>query len=404
MYFSQDLDPDYTPFFWRGSLASVHSKYEILDFSDLKNLTTDITHSENDETRRDIQDDQASINIVNEVNALVPPTEVSSTQGEPLQQPRTTDYRVLEEPSAMLNDVQKQDQFLTLTTNTSSTSSIAINIDAGSISDILTTLEDDTIRAGVLDTKMIIENFTSAVDIPTEDIRLKTTPCHQQHVMTASSGYITNAPPQHDPAESQQRVYPEKGCASNDSIGELKTDSTADQTDKDRNGDRTDYVADSSTCSSGYITESVMSGLLSNYDTQQSCSSNTLEQDDQLDNKGSLQYVASSRCASESATGDSECVFKCRSYSKTERSSQHSEHPASTHVEIDSGCNYVPNSPSTSSSSENTEFSSQTSLKLTDIEVDLDSVKFTVNAHQQFDYVNAIEENLFKDVCFDIAP
>ena len=129
------------------------------------------------------------------------------------------------------------------------------------------------------------------------------------------------------------------------------------------NHQRKDSGVDSGGC---YTTESETSGLISNvFDRQESCSS---DQGGLQDENNSFRYVAnsvSSGYASESMTG-------------------------------------VPNSPSTSTC--NRVWHSQTSLGSAGTEnlgeIDLNSVKFTVNAHQEFEYVNAMEDTL-EDVCFE---
>ena len=428
-------------------------------FSDLTDLAGDITNLDDSKRRGNVQDDRASINTFDQVNAPVSPTVLSSTQGEPLTQMHAADYHPLEEH----NGVQNKECFSTLTTTCTNPSDaqVAIDIDAISISDMVASLGGDgtipNIEGDVTDTKTPSETVlctgyvagNGATSIPIEDEppKLETMPGHQHHATgCASSGHITNTEQQH-PAESQQRVYPVKGHGSSgeDSISELQA--PFNHKDKDRSRLRMDYVADSSTCSSGYITaESITSGALSNKpeacNRWKTCSSDTLEQDDQFSDKSSLHYVAksvSSGYASESMTGDSEYAFRCRPYGTTEQGSQHSEHHPSTQDTIISNgkfplptamqttCmpksssygkeqklsdNYNPSASSSSYGTESASWKPHTSLgsENTTIypselgEADLDSVKFTVNAHQQSEYVNAVEEIFFTNVCFDIAP
>jgi hypothetical protein len=327
-----DLDPYYSPSFWKGSLTSFHSIYEKLDFS---KSTTDITHySENCEQQTNIEsEDCASITTVDHVIALVPPSPtVEPTHGELCKQTQTTDYQPGDSSAHFSNS-------FTDTSSTARDASVAIDIDSVSISDVVASLEEETFPNST-NTKSNCEN-PSSEDTATQHVK----------AMHTVAGYI------------QENCITESNT---NTVGTTESVVSGLQValslEKGGNPPRKYSEADSG---GGYVTESETSALISNaYDRQESCSS---DQDGSQDEKHSFRYVAhsvSSGYASESMAGE-------------------------------------PNSPCTRTCDR--VWHSQTSLGSDGTEnlgeIDLSSVKFTVNAHQEFEYVNAMEDTL-EDVCF----
>ena len=233
-------------------------------------------------------------------------------------------------------------QFSSSATDTNSTvRTVAIDIDSVSISDVAS-LEEEMVPS-VINTKTSCENSISEATA-TQHVR----------AMHTAGGYI-----------QENHVTETNTNRAEISAGRVNVPQTPLSLKKGENNPRKDSEVDSGGC---YTTESETSALISNvYDRQVSCSS---DQDGLQDEKNSFRYVAnsvsSSGYASESMTGE-------------------------------------PNSPSTSSTCDRV-WNSQSSLGSDGTknfgEIDLNSVKFTVNAHQEFDYVNAMEDTL-EDVCFE---
>jgi hypothetical protein len=426
-----DLDPYYSPSFWKGSLTSFHSIYEKLVFSE---PTTDITHySENCEQQTNIEsEDCASITTVDHVIALVPPSPtVEPTHGESCTQTQTTNYQP-GEPS-----LRNQDELSTPATNTNSTApDIAIDIDAVSISDILASLKEDhttpnncsglpaseenkntTNRTLHTTTGYVADNGTASVVMEVSVNEETTT----SHVHDSTSDYCRP-----HPAKSLQRVlHLASSCATGyvgeDRIGRLRAPSSTD----DRVGNEpTAKRRCDSTTSSGYATESGDSV----WDRQVSCSSDALEEDDQRNvHSSSLHYVTnsvSSGYASESTT--SENISRCRSFSTTPHYREHQTNtvtelavvsrrddetplyiptaiqPNSLGEEQKLNDRYVNNSCGTMSAAWEPHTSNDTVHF--DFPGDAREQNFTVNAYQQSEYINAIKEAYLTNVCFDITP
>jgi hypothetical protein len=424
-----DLDPYYSPSFWKGSLTSFHSIYEKLVFSE---PTTDITHySENCEQQTNIEsEDCASITTVDHVIALVPPSPtVEPTHGESCTQTQTTNYQP-GEPS-----LQNQDELSPPATNTNSTApDIAIDIDAVSISDILASLkEDHTTPNNCLGLPASDENKNTSnrtlhsttgyvADNGAESVVMEVSVNEEATTSHVHDSTSDNCQPH--PAKSLQRVlHPAGSCAtgyvSEDRIGRLRAPSNTDN----RVEPTAKYRCDSTT-SSGYATESGDSV----WDRQVSCSSDALEEDDQRNvHSSSLHYVTnsvSSGYASESTT--SENISRCRSFSTTPHYREHQTNtvtelavvsrrddetplyiptaiqPNSLGEEQKLNDRYVNNSCGTMSAAWEPHTSNDTVHF--DFPGDAREQNFTVNAYQQSEYINAIKEAYLTNVCFDITP
>ena len=293
----QDLDPYYTPSFWKGSLTSFHSIYEKLAFSE---PATDITHySENCEQQTNIQSgDCASVTTVHHVIALVPPSPtVEPTHEEPCTQTQTTDYQP-GEPS-----LQNQDELSPPATNTNSTAARDASMpDATSISDILAALEgNDTvseIRVAMADTttktsgttchteSVYVTGRPSILMEGSDDVQLK--PCPRQRQSSTSSGYINIS--DSDVHRNQEQMH----LASHQKKFPSPLDSCSDC--KGSNNDKTDEVISRHRIvmsSSNYVTVFVGENEPGACDREEEpCNTDALEQNGQLDNLSTLYYTA----------------------------------------------------------------------------------------------------------------
>ena len=517
----QDLDPYYSPAFWKGSLTSVHSEYEQLQFS---NPLTDVTQMENCK--------QHGINIAVKESGFImtPHTAASSTAGannaaDLSTQSHTSDYR---NPEDTVNGAKKPEQPSTNAISTATDANGSLDLDAISISDVLAILEDDTapestphrnnsisetralplgamtspmtspsLASGISSTKQstgyvqecktgdsnLSQNTGSgSVSIAMENFQElhKSMPSEQKAV---NIGYVNESDmhrhvsftlEQKSPAGIQQTIKQADITASSGHVTEAVVDkrhmppstSATDQDPERGNEQKTDLacVVSHATCSNGYVSESMTSGLLGietdTHTRQATCSRDSFEQENQLGNMHNFQYrtksVSSSGYTSESAAEESG-IFSRQvsrsSHGTAEQGYRHTKHQLSTHVQIGGECTSDPlSSPSESlpystgtysrktscsscslqeelelgkqhsshyiansvgSSGYNTEsaacesencHSPASSKDLTDrkVYVDHDSVKFTVNGNQEFEYVNCIENHLTA-VNFDIA-
>ena len=440
----QDLDPYYSPAFWKGSLTSVHSEYEQLQFL---NPLTDVTQMENCK-QHGIRQDQVSINIAVKESGFVvtPHTAASSTAGadntaDLSTQSHTSDYRNPEEDT--VNGAKKPEQPSTNTISTATDANGSLDLDAVSISDILATLEDDIAP----DTPHRNNSISETRALP---LGIMTSPSLASGISSTrqSTGYVQEC------KTGDSNLSQNTGGSGSVSIAmgnfqELHKSMPSQQ----------------QAVNVGYVNESDMHRHISFTLEQKSPAGiqQTVKQADITASSGHVteavyrtKSVSSSGYASESAAEESGIFSRqvsCSSYSIAEQGYQHTKHQLSTHVQIGGECTNDPlPSPSESlpystgtysrktscsscslqeelelskqhsshyiansvgSSGYNTEsaacesencHSPATSKDLTDrkVYVDHDSVKFTVNGNQEFEYVNCIENHLMA-VNFDIA-
>ena len=158
------------------------------------------------------------------------------------------------------------------------------------------------------------------------------------------------------------------GYISEDSINELTIPSTPNNSDHVKN-EHKDIV----NRTTQYITESVSSGVFSSdYEGQESYFSDDLKQNNDRSSNDYPANSVSTGYVSESEI--TETMSKCGLYNITARE-------------------YL-----------NTNFDDEQPSCTTDTkQADIDSVKFTVDSKQEFDYVNAIEDTM-SDISFDIMP
>ena len=371
----QDLDPLYTPSFWNGSLTSIHSTYERLVFK------TDIgpSYTCDEPTHSEHSEDQVSISTVDQVSALVSPP--IPTQRESHVHPQPTVYH---QAGEHLNSVQIHGW-----SNTNSTPTMSS--DAVSISGILATLEDNTSpnREKYLPNSITNQQGSTSYNMsntastaPSAHITGGISP--EMHSVTGelqgnrnllqtigsgtkhnfkedapNSGYITEseASRQQELLDSAPSVHSTKDYASN----------SEDITEEVKHRPRAISIV-----SSGYATESARSPS-EGYGRCNSWGSNTFEHDSPLENKPTIADSISSGYETRITIEDLEKNFRfCRVYNPTE-----------PHMKELSTRNVYRNIP---------------------LSEELDCVKFTVNAQQQYEYVNALEEHFFADISFEAAP
>ena len=386
----QDLDPLYTPSFWHGSLTSIHSTYERLFFK------TDISHSYTCDkpTCSEHSEDQVSISTVDHVSALVSPP--IPTQRESHVHPQSTAYH---QAGEHLNSVQIHGWSNTNTTP-------IMSIDAVSISDIMATLEDNTVPNTEKNLPDSIRNHQGSTSYT----------LNSDTASTASSAHITGgiSPEMHTVTgvlQGNRNLPQARGSGTNTTTKHIfmedapncgyisESDASRQQEllhsapsvhsakDYASSEDITEEVkqrprAISVVSSSGYASESARS-LSEGYGRCNSWGSNTFEHDSPLEDKPTIADSISSEYETRIIIDDLEKTFRyCRAYSPTE---QHTEELSSDDAE------------------KTTTFTCN--VPLADLgKEELDCVKFTVNAKQQYEYVNALEEHFLADISFEAAP
>lgn len=432
---TQDLDPYYTPSFWNGSLTSIHSVYEKLVVSDVK-TTIPLSDTSDQLSHNDTNEDQVSISTVDQVSALVPPP-------VPIQ-----DELHVQPQSGVSNTVEVQDC-------SSSNPSICIDIEdilednTSSISDAnlprtirshqnsdservdLTNSDYTThITGGISKQSTAMHTLTGYIQewkrnlpqaigsgastvteelIPTHSHIIDSSRNSSQAIGSGTSTFMEDVIPTHsnttDGAMNSSRAI--RGGTSTVMEDGLKLTATHSHTTDGRYvtnyrqqeplhstlfardaASNSDAITEGAktrprsisivTCSSGYATESVTS-TSDSYGRCESRGSNNFEYDSPLDDKPWLHCMAhSSSSAYESGltNGDSEKNFRCRS---------HEQH--------------------TDPSSEDNENTTTCTVPMVELqEEELDSIKFTLNAKQQYDYENAIEDHFFEGIIFEPGP
>ena len=343
----QDLDPYYTPKFWNGSLLSIRSFYEKLIFAE---STTDISGSEERQQEYSHKDKQPIL-IVEKADD--PEHRVVLHTQHENRRPKN-DYA----SHSSFSNPRKQQQ-----NSQSPTEGIDIKMESPS-DNLVTPGKDKTFPNGTLS----CVNYTFDEEVAFPDIALPS-PGMVGHRMTVQTmaGYV-----QERSSSWNCNQHQVAGC--DNAKGQETHDGGSEVTVETRK--ESDYIDNSTFFTSG---PEVVGPPPSHKIHKEPISAATVAARGEKQQLATDYVPASGPDSVGSSSGyssDSALVGELPSSALTDY-----EHSLST-------------------------WHSQTSLQSSDTvaEPDLDSVKFTVNAHQEFEYVNAMEEKYLTDITFDILP
>ena len=351
------------PSFWNGSFASVHSIYEKLRFS---SSTTDVNCSEKCEYKAEHFKDSVSIGTAEKVSALSSLHTVEYDEGE-LHTPLTAGHLLTVQRNKYVQEVPTH---LHACGQMTSEDNVMYASDTLASMDKNETAQDTSVTCGNSASNGELISTHCSISLQSPRKQPQSPAAELAATYHTSSGYI------HEGHGAGCNLYHVTGSATTKTC-DARRECGLSELDASRDpetGPSTDYTDESTVCSSGYVTASER--LSDDYHRRGSCSADSHTRNRPKLSAFRYDSVSSSGYASEANTGD-----------------LYSPNTHSCDVK------FKPWNSQTSLQSDDTD--NTTDLGAADF---VGSVKFTVNGHQEFEYVNKLEETFYNDVNFDIRP